>query len=218
MSNYYTSYSQYLGANRCCSINSQSQGNTGPTGCTGAGGPIGPAGYTGPTGQLGNTGPTGRGCMGPVGPTGPTGPAAVSTTVSMPLKVKSLAHELKYNKVFSKSNVPAQANTLESYEYLKYSSITLPEQTQYKSVYSILYSEDATLNSIICDGMKPGSKCKIIITVIDCTVDILSSLKGINFVNVNETITLNAEKPAATLTVFYDGSNYYCKITTFYGL
>ena len=72
MSRYYGTYNQYLGAQRCCNLNSQ-----GPVG------PQGPAsiGPIGNTGSIGATGPTGRGCRGPTGPgggadgpTGPTGP------------------------------------------------------------------------------------------------------------------------------------------------
>ena len=48
MSRYYTSYNQYLGANRCCNINSA--GPPGPTGATGATGPTGATGATGATG------------------------------------------------------------------------------------------------------------------------------------------------------------------------
>ncbi len=84
------SYPQYLGAQRCCSINIQGpQGPVGPAGI----GSIGPMGQTGPTGP-GVTGPTGRGCIGPIGPTGPVvglvgpqGPVAsyIDTTISSPL-------------------------------------------------------------------------------------------------------------------------------------
>ena len=75
MSRYYGTYNQYLGAQRCCNLNSQ-----GPIGPQGLQGPasIGPIGNTG---EAGATGPTGRGCRGPTGPsggpdgaTGPTGP------------------------------------------------------------------------------------------------------------------------------------------------
>ena len=58
MSNYYSSYNQYLGAQRCCNIKSQ--------------GPVGPKGPVGPAsiGPIGNTGPTGKGNAGDTGPTG----------------------------------------------------------------------------------------------------------------------------------------------------
>jgi len=78
MSGYYRSYSDYLGAQRCC--DSRGAGPVGPEGPTGPGS-VGPRGYTGPTGES-VTGPTGRGCRGPTGPaggptgeTGSTGPA-----------------------------------------------------------------------------------------------------------------------------------------------
>jgi hypothetical protein len=70
MSGYYRSYSDYLGAQRCC--DSRGPGPVGPEGPTGPGS-VGPRGYTGPAGES-ITGPTGRGCRGPTGPSGgPTG-------------------------------------------------------------------------------------------------------------------------------------------------
>lgn len=53
MSKYYGTYSQYLGAQRCCDLRGQ-----GPQGPAGPPGPsaIGERGYTGPTGQIGPTG------------------------------------------------------------------------------------------------------------------------------------------------------------------
>jgi len=76
MSRYYGTYNQYLGAQRCCNLNSQ-----GPVGPQGPQGPasIGPIGNTG---ESGATGPTGRGCRGPTGPsggpTGVTGPPGIA--------------------------------------------------------------------------------------------------------------------------------------------
>jgi len=84
MSKYYSNYTQYLGSQKCCNLNSQ--------------GPIGPIGPTGPaaigtlgnTGPLGPTGPTGRSCK---GPTGPTGQAGKSFIVDHPIDVnKYLVH------------------------------------------------------------------------------------------------------------------------------
>jgi hypothetical protein len=69
MSRYYGTYSQYLGAQKCCDL--RGQGPQGPAGPTGPAA-IGPIGNTGPAG-MGITGPTGRSCRGPEGPTGPTG-------------------------------------------------------------------------------------------------------------------------------------------------
>ena len=104
MSRYYGMYNQYLGAQRCCNLNSQgpigpqgpvgpaaigpvgntgSAGATGPTGrgCRGPTGPSGgPTGETGPTGPTGETGPAGEtGPTGPTGETGPVGPAGISS-------------------------------------------------------------------------------------------------------------------------------------------
>ena len=82
MSRYYGNYSQYLGATRCCNLNTQ--GSIGPQGPVGPAsiGPIGYTGSTGVTGPQGQTGPTGF--TGPIGipgtatltgATGPTGPS-----------------------------------------------------------------------------------------------------------------------------------------------
>jgi hypothetical protein len=78
MSNYYSSYNQYLGTQRCCNI--KSQGSIGPVGPAGPAS-IGPIGKTGSTGAIGYTGTTGiqgptgdnSGYTGYTGATGPTG-------------------------------------------------------------------------------------------------------------------------------------------------
>jgi len=66
MSKFTNSYSNYLGARRCCDL--RGAGPQGPIGHQGAPGPRGDTGFTGYTGP---TGPTGRSCLGSVGPTGP---------------------------------------------------------------------------------------------------------------------------------------------------
>ena len=74
MSRNYANYSQYLGSQRCCYLNT-----LGPVGPQGPPGPAG-IGPQGNTGNVGPTGATGRSCKGPTGPqgspsglTGPTG-------------------------------------------------------------------------------------------------------------------------------------------------
>ena len=67
------SYSNYLGAKKCCSNNLVLSGARGPQGEMGPPGPIGPMGYTGPTGPQGERGATGACCRGPTGPQGSTG-------------------------------------------------------------------------------------------------------------------------------------------------
>ena len=68
MSRNYANYTQYLGSQRCCNLNT-----LGPVGPPGPPGPAG-IGPQGNTGSKGDTGPTGRGCRGPTGPAGgPTG-------------------------------------------------------------------------------------------------------------------------------------------------
>lgn len=82
MSRFFTDYNQYLGAQRCCNLNTQ-----GPIGPEGPTGPsiIGPRGNTGPTGAS-FTGPTGRGCRGDTGPQGsfpvPTSATGITGVVS----------------------------------------------------------------------------------------------------------------------------------------
>jgi len=65
MSNFPNSYSNYLGARRCCDF--PGAGPLGPMGIQGVPGPRGVQGFTGYTGP---TGPTGRSCLGSQGPTG----------------------------------------------------------------------------------------------------------------------------------------------------
>ena len=67
MSKFTNSYSNYLGARRCCDL--RGAGPPGPIGHQGTPGPRGPEGFTGYTGS---TGPTGRSCLGSTGPKGPT--------------------------------------------------------------------------------------------------------------------------------------------------
>ena len=64
MSRNYANYSQYLGSQRCCNLNT-----LGPVGPQGPPGPAG-IGPQGNTGSDGATGPTGRSCRGPTGPAG----------------------------------------------------------------------------------------------------------------------------------------------------
>jgi hypothetical protein len=65
MSNYYGNYGSYLGARRCCGLQSGPQGSTGPTGANGSIGPQGPigTGATGATGPIGPTGPAVNACI-----------------------------------------------------------------------------------------------------------------------------------------------------------
>ena len=69
---YYNSYTNYLGAQRCC--NNNSAGAQGSQGAQGAGGPIGPKGSQGVTGPQGSQGAQGTtGATGAQGATGETG-------------------------------------------------------------------------------------------------------------------------------------------------
>jgi hypothetical protein len=79
MSHFSRSYSEYLGARRCCEL--RGPGPTGNAGSTGAQGPIGPVGNNGVTGPTGQQGPTGAGCRGPTGPTGTPGPTGPGTGI-----------------------------------------------------------------------------------------------------------------------------------------
>jgi hypothetical protein len=63
MSSYTRNYTNYLGARRCCELQSAGlAGPVGPQGIPGTRGSTGVTGYTGPQG------PTGRSCRGPTGP------------------------------------------------------------------------------------------------------------------------------------------------------
>ena len=72
---YYNSYTNYLGAQRCC--NNNSGGSQGEQGAQGPGGPIGPKGMTGPQGAQGAQGFTGA--QGPTGAQGATGQTGLSS-------------------------------------------------------------------------------------------------------------------------------------------
>jgi hypothetical protein len=63
MSSYTSNYTNYLGARRCCDLQSAGlAGPIGPQGIPGTRGPTGVTGFTGPQGA------TGRSCRGPTGP------------------------------------------------------------------------------------------------------------------------------------------------------
>ena len=70
-----SSYSNYLGSNRCC-VNNLNKKVTGPQGAQGYQGAIGPYGNQGATGERGATG---VGVRGPQGPQGPAGGAQGAT-------------------------------------------------------------------------------------------------------------------------------------------
>ena len=80
MASYYGNYSQYLGAEKCCSIKTQGpQGPPGPPGPASIGPPghTGAVGYTGATGQAGSSGTIGQ--TGSTGYTGMKGDPGTST-------------------------------------------------------------------------------------------------------------------------------------------
>jgi hypothetical protein len=89
---YSRSYSDYLGAMKCC--NSIGCGPVGPAGPTGPIGAIGPAGLTGWTGP---TGPTGRSCKGDTGMTGPAGSSPWSGVSPDPISYT--ANTVTINKI-----------------------------------------------------------------------------------------------------------------------
>lgn len=74
---YSSSYSNYLGAQRCCNTNS-----AGPQGSQGSMGVAGPIGFRGATGAQGSTGPSG-GAQGSTGATGAQGATGPSQWISM---------------------------------------------------------------------------------------------------------------------------------------
>jgi hypothetical protein len=78
-----SSYSNYLGSNRCC-VNNLNKTVTGPQGAQGYQGAIGPYGNQGATGVQGERGATGPCCRGPQGATGPSGGAQGVTGATGP--------------------------------------------------------------------------------------------------------------------------------------
>jgi len=194
----YANYSQYLGAQRCCSLNGQ--------GAIGPQGPAGPAsiGAKGDTGYIGPTGSTGRSCKGPTGPagsasgltgpTGVTGPPSISTTITAATYGSSTL------------TIPAQSIPLAYY------SVTLP------------IAGDA-INTINFTSFPTGYQAIVFVngsagtSVTPC---IISS--GITNGSVHANISSNIQlfgTPAgnleyATITITYDGTLYYANIVSYY--
>lgn len=114
MAGYARSYSDYLGARRCCDL--RGVGPTGPTGIAGPIGAQGVPGIPGTIGSMGPTGPTGRGCQGPPGPPsvvpGVTSltfqPDVTSVIINQSLSIAS------YSLVLSGQNLTAINATLPS--------------------------------------------------------------------------------------------------------
>ena len=95
MSRNYANYSQYLGAQRCCSL--QGQGPIGPQGPPGPAS-IGPKGDTGNPGIEGPTGATGRSCRGPTGPPGSTSGLTGAQGSTGPTGSKTFVIDHPYDK------------------------------------------------------------------------------------------------------------------------
>jgi hypothetical protein len=194
MSRYYGTYNQYLGAQRCCNLNSQ-----GPVGPQGPAGPasIGPIGNTG---EAGATGPTGRGCRGPTGPsggptgvTGPAGPNAINTTVL--------------------SLDPYSPTTL-----------TIPSQTNAISYYSVTFANAGdAINTISITSLPAGYQAIIIVNGIAGTLlnpCIISS--SISAGSVRTNLSSNVQLAGAgnlqyaTINIISDGTLFYCNIIGYY--
>ncbi len=198
MSRNYTNYSQYLGAQRCCNLNSQ-----GPIGPQGPPGPasIGPKGDTGYPGEIGPTGPTGRSCKGPTGPagppsglTGPVGPNSIDTTITA----------ATYNAGTSTLTIPAQSYPMAYY------SVTLPSAGDAISTINFTSFPTGYQATIFVNGSAGTSVTPCIIA---------SSISGVR-TNLNLNIQLFGSPAGnlqyATINITYDGSRYYCNIVAYY--
>jgi len=198
MSRYYGTYSQYLGAQRCCNLNNQ--GNQGPTGPPGQVS-IGQPGNTGPTG-VSFTGPTGRGCMGPTGPsggptgvtgpTGPTGPLQINTTVL----------------------------SLDPYTPV---TLTIPAQLNTIAYYSVTLSSGDYINDISLNSLPAGNQAIIFVNgsagtiLYPCVIANIITPSSIT-TNLNTNMNLGGlgNLQYATITIITDGTLYYCNIVGYY--
>ena len=197
MSRNYTNYSQYLGAQRCCNLNSQ-----GPIGPQGPPGPasIGPKGDTGYPGEIGPTGPTGRSCKGPTGPagppsglTGPVGPNSIDTTITA----------ASYNQVTSTLTLPAQIYPMAYY------SVTLPSAGNAISTINFTSFASGYQATIFVNGTAG-------VLINPCII--ASTISGVR-TNLNSNIQLiggGGNLQYVTMNITYDGSLYYCNIVAYY--
>jgi hypothetical protein len=194
----YANYSQYLGAQRCCSLNGQ-----GPIGPQGPAGPasIGPKGDTGYPGTIGPTGSTGRSCRGPTGPPGPasglTGPPGATGTGSI--------------------NTTITAATYGS------STLTLPAQSLPLAYYSVTLSNAGdSINTINFTSLPTGYQAIVFVngtagTSLNPCI-ITSTITGVH-TNLNSNIQLfggASNIQYATINITYDGSLYYANIVAYY--
>jgi hypothetical protein len=190
------SYTQYLGAQRCCLI--PTQGPVGPAGPGGVG-LIGPMGSTGPAG-VSMTGPTGRGCLGPTGPmgssTGSIGPSGPSTS--------SFVNTTILNATYN----PAT------------STVTLPTQSTIISYYNVNIT-GGNLTTINANNLPAGYQATLIVGTTSITTP---STVSINLANSNNlqvysnpsTFSLLAQTQGysqyATITIISDGTYYYANV------
>lgn len=197
MSNYYGTYNQYLGAQRCCNL--KSQGPIGPVGPVGPAS-IGPMGNTGPSGAS-YTGPTGRGCKGPTGPsggpvgdtgpTGPTGPVQINTTVL-------------------------------SLDPFTPSTLPIPAQVDTVAYYSVTLTTGDYINDISISSLPAGSQAIIFVNGSGATISpycTIASTMVTTAVKTNLNTTLTLGTPTflhATITITTNGTLYYCNIVGYY--
>jgi len=208
MSNYYGTYNQYLGAQRCCNLKSQ-----GPIGPVGPAGPasIGPMGNTGPSG-VSYTGPTGRGCKGPTGPsggpvgdtgpTGPTGPVQINTSVV------SLNTILNFDSTTGTLTIPSQVDTI-TYYSLSLNGFNLNK---------LSINLRAGSQSIIFVNLNGGTVNSSIISNIGSNLNSNSNSNTIR-TNLNNNTMYgfsSSDYKYATITITTDGTLYYCNIVGYY--
>ena len=197
MSRNYANYSQYLGAQRCCSFNGQ--GPIGPQG------PVGPAsiGPKGDTGYLGDTGPTGRSCRGPTGPAGPTSGLTGTQGPTGPASINTTINGVTYGS--STLTIPAQSVPVAYY------SVTLPNAGDAINTINFTSLPTGYQAIVFVNGSAGTGGNPCIIT---------STITGVH-TNLNANIQLiGPSTPGnityATLNIINDGSIYYCNIVAFY--
>jgi hypothetical protein len=195
MSRNYANYSQYLGSQRCCNINT-----LGPIGPQGPAGPAG-IGPQGNTGDNGPTGPTGRSCRGPTGHVGPpsglTGPTGEASSIN---------------------------TTVLSLDTYVPTTLTIPSQTNTIAYYSVTFQNAGdAINTISISSLPSGYQAIIFVdgqvgTILNPCIISSSITSGFVKTNLSSNLQLAGvgNLNYAIITIISDGSNYYCNIVGYY--
>ena len=203
MSRYYTNYTQYLGAQRCCDFRGAGpQGMTGPTGASA----IGQRGHTGPTGES-VTGPTGRSCRGPTGYTGPTGPPGTGEYLTTMLG--GLATNI--------------SNLSVTYFGAYFGSFSTDASSNEAAAITIIPFDCTLSNMYINLDNAPGDNAKYIFRVyknhVSTSFDVEASGESLSYYNLSDSISFSA---GDTFSIECDPDNGFapfnvrwtCKLTS----